>query len=106
MVGRRPAARKYAVERRRSIYATLVRVKTIPQRALRNESADVLRRAEAGERFVITVNGRPVAQLGPYERRHWVAAENVRVLLATPTDPSLVDDLRTAQPESPGDPWH
>ena len=91
--------------KRRSIYATLARVKTIPQRALRNESADVLRRAEAGERFVITVNGRPVAQLGPYERRHWVTAANVRVLLATPTDPSLLDDLRTAQPESPRDPW-
>ena len=80
-------------------------MKTIAQRALRNESGDVLRQAEAGERFVITVNGRPVAQLGPYERRHWVGADAVRALLATPTDATLGDDLRTAHPDEPRDPW-
>jgi prevent-host-death family protein len=40
-------------------------MKTIQQRTLRNESREILRQAEAGERFVITVNGRPVAVLGP-----------------------------------------
>lgn len=34
-------------------------------RTLRAELASVLRRAEAGERIVVTVGGRPVAQLGP-----------------------------------------
>ena len=34
-------------------------------RELRNQVAAVLRRAEAGERIVVTVDGRPVAQLGP-----------------------------------------
>ena len=80
-------------------------MKTIAQRDLRNESGDVLRQAEAGERFVITVNGRPVAQLGPCERRHWVGSDTVRALLATPTDPGLLDDLRAAHPEGPKDPW-
>ena len=36
-------------------------------RELRNQSATVVRRAGAGERIVITVDGRPVAQLGPLE---------------------------------------
>jgi prevent-host-death family protein len=80
-------------------------MKTIPQRALRNESGDVLRQAEAGERFVITVHGRPVAVLGPYERRRWVRAETVRELLATPTDPTILEDLRRLGPEALADPW-
>jgi len=36
-------------------------------RELRNQVAAVLRRAGAGERVVVTVDGRPVAQLGPIE---------------------------------------
>lgn len=80
-------------------------MKTIPQRTLRNESGQVLRQAEAGERFVITVHGRPVAVLGPYERRRWVAAVNVRALLATATDPGVLDDLRRLESDEPTDPW-
>ncbi|MDQ3631792.1 MAG: type II toxin-antitoxin system prevent-host-death family antitoxin [Actinomycetota bacterium] len=38
---------------------------TIPQRELRNHAGEVLRRAEAGEVFTVTVAGRPVAQLVP-----------------------------------------
>lgn len=34
-------------------------------RDLRSHAADLIRRAERGERIVITVNGRPTAQLGP-----------------------------------------
>lgn len=36
-------------------------------RELRASLADALRRAEAGERVVVTVGGRPVAQLGPLD---------------------------------------
>ena len=36
-------------------------------RELRNDVAAVVRRAAAGERIVVTVDGRPVAQLGPVE---------------------------------------
>ena len=36
-------------------------------RTLRAQLAQALRRAEAGERIVVTVGGRPVAQLGPVE---------------------------------------
>ena len=36
-------------------------------RELRNDVAAIVRRAAAGERVVVTVDGRPVAQLGPLE---------------------------------------
>jgi len=39
----------------------------IPQRELRNRTADLLRRVEAGERLRITVHGHPVAELVPIE---------------------------------------
>jgi prevent-host-death family protein len=81
-------------------------MKTIPQRTLRNESGEVLRQAEAGERFVVTVHGRPVAVLGPYERRQWVPTAAVRDLLRTPTDPTLLDDLREMDAYADlADPW-
>lgn len=80
-------------------------MKTIPQRALRNDSGSVLRQAEAGEQFVITVNGRPVAVLGPYQRRQWVPADSVRQMLATPADPTVLDDLHRREPDRVEDPW-
>jgi prevent-host-death family protein len=36
-------------------------------RQLRNDVAAVVRRAGSGERVIVTVDGRPVAQLGPVE---------------------------------------
>jgi len=37
----------------------------VASRALRNDTRGVLRRVEAGEHVIITVNGRPVAVLAP-----------------------------------------
>lgn len=39
-------------------------------RELRNQTASAVRRAGAGERIVVTVDGRPVAQLGPLDPLH------------------------------------
>lgn len=36
-------------------------------RELRANAAALIRRADAGERIILTVNGRPAAQLGPIE---------------------------------------
>jgi hypothetical protein len=44
--------------------------------------------------------------LGPYERRRWVRADAVREILATPTDPTVLDDLRAVEPEELTDPWN
>lgn len=40
----------------------------VPQRELRNSTAELLRRVERGERLRITVHGHPVAELVPLER--------------------------------------
>ena len=41
---------------------------TVAQRELRNDTAAVLRRVQAGETVRITSNGRPVADLVPIQR--------------------------------------
>ena len=67
---------------------------TIQQKELRNQVGEVLRRAEAGERFTITVSGRPVAELGPVRARQWVSSVELADLWATPPDPTLEHDLQ------------
>ena len=66
---------------------------TIPQKELRNSVGDVLRRAEAGEEFTITVAGRPVAQLGPAQRRRWVSGPALAQVWETPAPQTLEEDL-------------
>lgn len=81
---------------------------TIPQRELRNNISDILRRAEEGERFTITVAGRPVAELGPPTRPGATAAELWQVLQRTPVDPEWADDLarmREQDRQNAVDPW-
>jgi prevent-host-death family protein len=69
-------------------------MKTIPQRVLRNQIGSVLRQAETGQAFTITVAGRPVAQLSPIPRRHWVPKEAyVQHLRQTGQDPTFFDDV-------------
>lgn len=71
-------------------------VTEIPSRALRNDTAGVLRRVESGERVVVTVNGRPVAELIPVQqvRRAWIGrAELVARLGRAQADPGLRTDL-------------
>jgi len=71
----------------------IVVVPVIPQKELRNNVAEVLRRAEAGEEFTITVAGRPVAQLGPARRRQWVSGPELAKVWNTPAPQSLAEDL-------------
>lgn len=66
---------------------------TIPQKELRNNVGDVLRRAEAGEEFTITVAGRPVAQLGPTAKRRWVGGPTLKRVFETPAPAPLAEDL-------------
>jgi prevent-host-death family protein len=56
--------------------------KTIAQRELRNENAKVIEAVTAGETFVITRNGEPVAELRPVQagRRTFISREEVAAL--------------------------
>ncbi|HMJ04521.1 MAG TPA: type II toxin-antitoxin system prevent-host-death family antitoxin [Conexibacter sp.] len=68
----------------------------VASRELRNNTAELLRQVGAGEQVVITVRGKPVASLVPFEpsRRRWLPrAELVRRLAGTQADPGLRDDL-------------
>ena len=77
----------------------------IPQKELRNNIGEVLRRAEAGEEFTITVAGRPVAQLGPTAKRRWVGGGALaRVFQTTSAPESLAEDLARF-PATLGDPF-
>jgi prevent-host-death family protein len=70
------------------------RVADVSSRELRNHTADVLRRVEAGERLRISVNRRPVAELVPLARPSWVSGPAIeRVLHEAPADAALLDDL-------------
>jgi prevent-host-death family protein len=61
--------------------------KTIPQRELRNANATVIDAVVAGETFVITRNGEPVAELRPARRtrRTFVPSTDIAAL-ASPAD--------------------
>ena len=65
----------------------------IPQKELRNNVGEVLRRAESGEQLIITVSGRPVAQLGPIRSRQWVDTGELGELWALPADRTAERDL-------------
>jgi prevent-host-death family protein len=67
---------------------------TIPQRELRNDISSVLRRAENGESFTITVNGRPVAELGPLRHSETERASLDEILARTPVDERWAIDLQ------------
>lgn len=82
--------------------------RVIPQRELRNNVSEILREAEAGGTFTVTVRGRPVARVGPPEDgpRRFVDRETLRGVLANPLDSDvLAEDLDAA--EAPADdPWN
>ncbi|MDQ6657492.1 MAG: type II toxin-antitoxin system prevent-host-death family antitoxin, partial [Actinomycetota bacterium] len=58
--------------------------KTIAQRELRNQNAKVIEAVTAGETFVVTRNGEPVAELRPFRsgRRAFITREEVETLAA------------------------
>lgn len=87
-------------------------VKLISQRELRNDNAKVVRRVLAGESFIVTRNGVPVADLVPHSRRPAAVAipvEELRALLDVPVDAEAWSaDVRAAHDwldDDDRDPW-
>ncbi|MGC5615029.1 type II toxin-antitoxin system Phd/YefM family antitoxin [Georgenia sp. Z1491] len=75
----------------------------IRQSDLRNDNASVMRRVAEGESFVVTVNGRPVADVVPHRRdtgrRHFVTVSAAAEVLAVEPGPEPAAwkaDLRAA----------
>ncbi len=77
----------------------------VASRELRNNTRVILERVEAGESVTITVGGRPVAVLSPFEgRKRWMAREEfVRRVLGHQADPGLLAELREMNPDTTDD---
>lgn len=67
----------------------------IPQKVLRNQVGEVLRRVEAGETLTVTVAGRPVAELSPADRRRWVSGPALAKIWQGVPPQALTNDLAT-----------
>jgi prevent-host-death family protein len=84
-------------------------VSAIPARDLRNHTAEVLRRVEAGEEIEGLKDNRPVARIVPLSRRRqWLPAAEIGRELARlgPDTTGLAEELRAALAETTDDlPW-
>jgi prevent-host-death family protein len=81
----------------------------IPARDLRNHTAEVLRRVEAGEEIEVLRDNRPVAKIIPLSRRRrWLPAAEIVQELARlgPDTTGLAQELGTILTETTDDlPW-
>jgi prevent-host-death family protein len=81
----------------------------IPARELRNNTAEVLRRVEAGEEIEVLRDNRPVAKIIPFPRRsRWLSATEIGGELARlgPDGTGWTEELRETLSETTDDlPW-
>jgi prevent-host-death family protein len=69
---------------------------TVASRDLRNHTADVLRQVSDGTRVTITVNGKPVAEIGPVRAtrpQFFTKADVVELVTGYQADSGLSRDL-------------
>ncbi|HET6732400.1 type II toxin-antitoxin system Phd/YefM family antitoxin [Mycobacterium sp.] len=82
---------------------------TVPARDLRNRTAEVLRRVEAGEEIEVLKDNRAVARIVPIKsRREWVPATEIAHELARlgPDTTGLNEELRATLTDTTDDlPW-
>ena len=71
---------------------------------LRQNAAELVRRAEAGEEFTITVSGRPSARLMPARSTQGRRWDDIAELFAGPTDSDREHDRKRVGDEV-RDPW-
>jgi prevent-host-death family protein len=68
----------------------------VASRDLRNHTADILRQVADGTRVTITVNGNPVAELGPVRAlrpQFFTKADLLSIIADRQADPGLSRDL-------------
>ncbi len=68
-------------------------MESIPLKQLRNQVSEVLRRVEAGETILVTVAGRPAAELHPAGLRRWVGGPALERVWQRPAPTGLRADL-------------
>ncbi|MFL6123491.1 type II toxin-antitoxin system Phd/YefM family antitoxin [Actinophytocola sp.] len=73
-------------------------------RELRQNASELVRRAQEGERMMITVAGRPAAVLGPVGDKTWRRWAEVEAVFASATDPAWAAD-RDRLDGDVVDPW-
>lgn len=86
--------------------ATVAHMPTVASRDLRNHTAEVLRQVSDGTRLTITVNGTPVAELGPVRatrRQFFAKADLVELVTQYQADPGLTADLEVLAGETTDD---
>jgi len=92
-----------------SASATIVVMSAIPARDLRNHTAEVLRRVEAGEEIEVLRDNRPVAKIIPLSwRRRWLPASEIasELMRLGPDTTGLAAELRESLGETTDDlPW-
>lgn len=74
-------------------------------RELRQNASDYIRRAEQGETFLVTINGRPAAQLGPVTKPQWVDASALAGLWLYPLDVQAWEADMDEIDQEIRDPW-
>jgi prevent-host-death family protein len=81
----------------------------VPARDLRNHTADILRRVEAGEEIEVYRDNHPVAKIIPLSRRsRWLPATEIGRELAQlgPDTTGLAEELRETLTDTTDDlPW-
>lgn len=72
----------------------------VASRELRNHTRDLILRAEQGETIVITVDGRPTAELRAIGgKRRWIPKDEFFADFH-PADPAMLDDIRGPEIET------
>lgn len=79
-------------------------MKTVGLRELRQRASELVRCAEEGEVYTVTVSGRPAARLGPAGPGVWRRFEDVADLFMGAPDPAWDGD-RERVDQAPRDPW-
>lgn len=87
-----------------STCATLLSVRSVGLRELRQDASELIRRVETGEEIDITVAGRLAARIVPVAPRRWQTWDAIAELFSGPTDPTWESD-RELVDQSMANPW-
>ena len=72
----------------------------VASRELRNNTRELIMRAQKGETIVITIDGVPTAELKPIvAKRRWVPKDEFFTDF-DPADPGMMDDIRGASEQT------